>query len=130
MNSNIFERKSFLDGNWIPSDYSDRFTCSYSGENLILKVNLNRASANEVDSLKKYIKNLPIKDLKSVIIDFRNCSFIDSTFLSAIINFSKLTRADIRLVVADRRQLTLFKITKLDSLFNIYLNIEQALVQS
>lgn len=127
MNSNLFERKSFLEGNWVTANLSDYFSTHTSNENIILTVNLLRATANESDSLKKYLGNFPSENTKSVIVDLSKCNFVDSTFLSSIITYNKTTNANIKLIVSDRRQLTIFKITKLDSLFKIYLSLDQAL---
>jgi anti-anti-sigma regulatory factor len=127
MNSNLYERKSFLEGNWMSTNAEELFSKSYSGQNLILKVNLHRASANEASSLKKYLAKNPIQNNKKLIIDFGSCLFIDSTFLSTIISYRNNNNLEIKLVVPNRKQLTLFKITKLDSLFKIYLSLDQAL---
>ena len=49
MNSNIFERKNFLDGNWIMTNPSEILSTEIIGQNIILKVNLLRATAGEAD---------------------------------------------------------------------------------
>ena len=127
MNSNLFERKNYIDRNLISTNISDWISTKTSNENIILKVNLLRATANEANYLKKYFDEIPIHNEKSVIIDLSKCNFIDSTFLSSIIIFNKKTNTEIKLVVSDSRQLTIFKITKLDLLFNIYSSLDQAL---
>lgn len=127
MNSNLFERKSFLDGTWITANLSDYFSTHISGRNIIMTVNLLRATANESDELKKYLLSFPVKEVDSIIIDLSQCTFVDSTFLSSIISYNKMTAVPIKLVVSNRRQLTIFKITKLDCIFNIYSSLEQAL---
>ncbi len=130
MNSNLFERKNFLDGNWMTRNISEYFSVNTSEENVIIKINLLRATANEAESLKKYLSRLPLQGTKSTIIDFSDCNFVDSTFLSNIITYNKTTDSEIKIVVANTRQLTIFKITKLDSLFNIYLSLDQAITHS
>ena len=127
MNSNLFERKTFLEENWISADMTTHFTKQYLGGNLVLKMNLNRASAYEADAFKQYLKRNPIKNVEKLILDFSTCSFIDSTFLSVIINLKKNSNYEINLVVSNKRQLTLFKITRLNSLFKIYSTLDQAL---
>lgn len=127
MNSNIFERKTFLDGNWIMTNPSEIFSIEIIGQNIILKVNLLRATANEANSLKKYFSKFPLNSVKNVIVDLTECNFVDSTFLSAIISFNKSTKSEVKLVVSDKRQLTIFKITKIDSLFKIYLSLDKAM---
>ena len=127
MNSNIFERKTFLEENWLSADTSNHFIRQYSNGILILKMNLNRASAYEADLFKKFLVANPIENAERVILDFSSCSFIDSTFLSLIINLKKQTNVEINLVVSNRRQLTLFKITRLNSIFKIFSTLDQAL---
>ena len=127
MNSNIFERKTFLEENWISADMTNQFTRQHISGNLVLKINLSRASAYEADVFKQHLAANPITNVDRVILDFSTCSFIDSTFLSVIINLKKNSNFEINLVVSNKRQLTLFKITRLNSLFKIYSNLDQAL---
>jgi anti-sigma B factor antagonist len=127
MNSNLFERKTFLDGNLIMTNSSDIFSSEIIGQNIILKVNLLRATANEADLLKKQFNKLSKNSPKQIIVDLRSCSFVDSTFLSTIISFSKTIDAEIKLVVSNKKQLTIFRITKIDSLFKIFPTIDEAI---
>ncbi len=127
MNTNLFERKNFLEGNWITTQMSDYFTSDTINNSIIVEVDLLRATAYEAESLLQYCSKLPSKDVSKVIFNLSKCSFVDSTFLSSIIKYSKGVNAEVKLVVANKRQLSIFKITKLDALFNIYSTIGQAL---
>ena len=126
MNSNIFERKAFIDGNYIAANEQNIFSSNSLNNNLVLSVNLLRATANETDMFKSFLTKQSFAKSKSVIFDLRSCSFVDSSFLSCIICFNNENKANVKLVVADRRQLTIFKITKLDSIFKIYTSIDNA----
>ena len=126
MNSNIFERKAFIDGNYIAGNEQNIFSSEIFRNSLILKVNLLRATANETDLFKNFLAKYSTTSSNSIVFDLRNCSFVDSSFLSCIISFNNKNRANVKLVVADTRQLTIFKITKLDAIFNIYTNLENA----
>jgi anti-anti-sigma regulatory factor len=128
MNSNLFERKNFLDTNWMTTNISDYFSLESINETMIIKVNLLRATANEADSMSKYLSKIQPQNNHPFIIDLSKCNFIDSTFLSGIISFNKKTETQIKLVITDTRQLAIFRITKLDSLFRIYSSLESALV--
>jgi anti-anti-sigma factor len=128
MNSNLFERKNFLEGTWITTKISECFTSNTIDSCIVVKVNLLRATASEADSLSKYFSKLPSKNISKVVLDLSECTFVDSTFLSSIIKYNKMSKAEVKLVVADKRQLSIFKITKLDALFNIYATVDQALV--
>ncbi len=127
MNSNIFERKSFIDGNYISGNNQDIFSSKIFKNRLVLKVNLLRATANETELFKNFLSKHSESINNSIILDLSNCNFVDSTFLSSIISFNKKYDVNMKLVVADTRQLTIFKITKLDSIFNIYTDIENAI---
>jgi anti-anti-sigma regulatory factor len=128
MNRHLFDRKNFLEHNWMTPNMSEYFSFDKKNENMIVKVNLLRATSTEADSMKKYLFRVNTENNHPIIIDLSSCNFVDSTFLSSIISFNKSSDIKIKLVVADKRQLTIFKITKLDSLFNIYDNLNSALV--
>lgn len=127
MNSNIFERKTFMEGNYISANNSKIFSKEIINNNIVLKVNLLRATANESGILKSYLSKIILPVKNSIIFDLSQCSFVDSSFLSCIISFNKEKSIKIKLVVSDSRQLAIFKITKLDSLFNIYTTLESAI---
>jgi anti-anti-sigma regulatory factor len=127
MNSNLFERKNFLDGTWMRTNIDNYFSLETYSQNSVLKVNLLRATANESDALKKFLKKMSSHISENLIIDLSETSFIDSTFLSSIISYGNRNKYKIKLIVADRRQLAIFKITKIDSLFSIYSSLDQAL---
>ena len=127
MNSNIFERKNFMDGNYISANNEKVFSKKLLEKNIVLKVNLLRATANESDMFKSYLSKISFSVTNSIIFDLSSCTFVDSSFLSCIISFNKEHSTNIKLVVSDERQLTIFRITKLDSLFNIYTTLESAI---
>ena len=128
MNSHLFDRKKFLENNWMAPNISEYFSFDKKNKKMVVKVNLLRATATEANSMKKYLFRVNTENHHPIIIDLSSCNFVDSTFLSSIISFNKSSDTQIKLVVADKRQLTIFKITKLDSLFNIYDNLNSALV--
>ena len=128
MNSHLFDRKNFLENTWMAPNISEYFSFNNTNENTVVKVNLLRATATEADSMKKYLFRVNTEINQPIIIDLSSCNFVDSTFLSSIITFNKSSDTQIKLVVADKRQLAIFKITKLDSLFNIYESLDRALV--
>lgn len=128
MNQHLFDRKNFLENNFMTPNISNNYSFNKKNDNLVVKVNFMRATASEADSMKKYLLRVNKESNQPIIIDLSSCNFVDSTFLSSIISFNKSFDKQIKLVVADKRQLTIFKITKLDSLFNIYDSLERALI--
>ncbi len=128
MNRHLFDRKNFLENNWMAPNISEYFSFNKKNEKMVVKVNLLRATATEANLMKKYLFRVNTENNQLIIIDLSSCNFVDSTFLSSIISFNKSSETQIKLVVADKRQLTIFKITKLDSLFNIYESLDSAIV--
>jgi anti-anti-sigma regulatory factor len=126
METNLFERKEFLNQPWISTNSINMFTKSEINQKTIVHINLLRATANETDSFKDFLKVLLVNSKNNLIFDLSICTFIDSTFLSTIIAFNKNYKQKVDIVVKDLRQLTIFKITKLDKIFDIYSNLETA----
>lgn len=128
METNLFERKEFLSQPWISQNSTNMFTKTEINQNTIVHVNLLRATANESEFFKDFLKVFENNSGNKVIFDLSVCSFIDSTFLSAIITFNKTYKSKVDIVVKDMRQLTIFKITKLDKIFDIHSDIEAATI--
>lgn len=129
MNSNTFARKAYLNNTLIGTDISGFLSHTQNKHSLIVDIDLLRATANEADMLKEYLESLPIVENKSVVINLDKCTFIDSTFLSAIIRFNKKNaqlKNSVKLVISDVRQFSIFKITKIDTIFDIYPTLEEA----
>ena len=131
MNSNTFARKTYLNNNWISTSSNEFLSHIKNKKSLIIDVDLMRATANEADKLKEYLENLNLKENNQIIINLDKCTFVDSTFLSTIICFSKKNAKlnnGIKLVVSDIRQFSILKITKIDTIFDIFSTLDEALV--
>lgn len=79
------------------------FEKQLSGNVLIEKVNLLRATFVEAGIIKKKLLDDIKLNNKKIIVDISNCDFIDSTFLGAMVVSLRRTRetgGDIRLVIA------------------------------
>lgn len=128
METNLFERKEFLSQPWISHNLNNMFTKTENNQNTIVHVNLLRATANESENFRDFLKVFENNSKNKIIFDLSVCSFIDSTFLSALITFNKNYKSKVDIVVKDVRQLTIFKITKLDKIFDIHSNLESATI--
>ncbi len=131
MNSNTFARKTYLNNNWISTSSNEFLSHIKNKKSLIVDVDLMRATANEADKLKEYLENLNLEENNQIVINLNKCSFVDSTFLGTIIQFSKKNDKidnNIKLVISDIRQFSIFKITKIDTIFDIYSTLDEALV--
>ncbi len=128
MNTNIFERKKFLTK--IPVEITDNiFNISRTNNFIVVNVNLVRATANEAEDLKELLNQLTLQKENIVVINLSKSTFIDSTFLSAIVSFNKKIKnghKSIRLIVKNQRQFALLRITKIDTIFKIYPTLEEA----
>ena len=79
------------------------FEKQLSGDVLIEKVNLQRATLVEANIMKKRLLDDIQLNNKNIIIDISKCDFIDSTFLGALVVSLKRTRetgGDIKMVIA------------------------------
>ena len=129
MNLNTFERKTFLTSPLNDTESNSIFNITKNNNNIIVNVNLERATANESEELKEQLNQLSINGENSVIINLSKSTFIDSTFLSVIVSFNKknkFKKNGIKLIVKDPRQSTILRITKIDTIFKIYSTIEEA----
>ncbi len=128
MNTNTFERKTFLNSSALDVESNSLFFINTKNNSLIVSVNLERATANEAEQFKNYLNRQAISSENSLIIDLSKTTFIDSTFLSTIVSFNKknkFKKDGIKLIVKDPRQSTILKITKIDTIFKIYSTLEE-----
>ena len=90
--------------------------------------------AGEVDlytapEFKQQLLDVIGKGAKSVIVDFSNTTFIDSTTLGVLVGGVKRLRTNegqLSLVCSDRNITKIFEITGLDKVFTIYPTREEA----
>lgn len=98
---------------------------------LIEKVNLIRATLLEANIMKqRLLENIQLNN-KNIIVDLSSCTFIDSTFLGALVVSMKKARAtggDIRIVIASSSAIgELLNITGFLRVFEKYTSIEDAI---
>lgn len=99
------------------------------GEILTLRVENDRidaASAIEFkDQMRAAAQNLP----QRVILDLRNVTFVDSSGLGAIVNAKKTMGAKTQFDLCGLNGAVdkVFKLTRMDSVFDIYSRLDQAL---
>jgi anti-anti-sigma factor len=106
------------------------FQKQMSGDVLIEKVNLLRATIVEVSIMKKRLFEYIHLSKKKIIVDISKCDFIGSTFLGALIASLKRTRetgGDIKIVVGRSVVKDVVGFTGFLQVFEIYDSIEDAL---
>jgi anti-anti-sigma factor len=99
---------------------------------LVVLVELERATVVDVDDFKIVMQAAIDSGNKKFIVDLSECEFIDSTFLSALVTIlKKITKedGDLKLVGLKPPVKSMFELTRLSQIFEIYGNGDEA-VQS
>jgi anti-anti-sigma factor len=105
------------------------FEKQLSGDVLIEKVNLVRATFVEASIMKKRLLDDINLSKKKIIVDIHKCDFIDSTFLGVLVVSLKRTRATggvIKLVTATFTG-GIINLDGYQRIFEIYASVEDAL---
>jgi anti-anti-sigma factor len=100
------------------------------GSILIEVVDLDRATLIDVEEFKKLLFQDIQTGWRKIIIDISECEFIDSTFLGIIVvALKEITelRGKLRLVGIQPEVKTMFQLTKMNRIFEIFENREDAL---
>jgi anti-anti-sigma factor len=106
------------------------FEKQMSGEILIEKVNLQRATTVEASIMKKRLFEDIHLYKKKIIVDISKCDFVDSTFLGALVVALKRTRetgGDIKIVIGTSVVKKTLSITGFLRVFENYSSVEDAL---
>jgi len=96
------------------------------------KVLLNisgRLNATSAQVLKTKLKQLVDAQKTEFILDMSAVSFIDSSGLSSLVSGLKLTRERggwLKLAGVNEQVASIFKVTQLDKVFELYPNVEEA----
>ena len=107
------------------------FEKQLSGDILIEKVNLQRATLVEASTMKKRLFDDIKLNNKKIIVDISKCDFIDSTFLGVLV--ASLTRTieiggDIKIVIASSSLAEgIVNNSGILRVFEIYTSVEDAL---
>lgn len=99
------------------------------GDVLVEIVNMNRASLNEAEILKKKLDVRIGVGYNKIIVDLSQCEFIDSTFLGVLVSSLKKTvklNGDLRLVGFQPPVKSMFELTRLYKVFEAYPDRKEA----
>ena len=108
--------------------YQD-FIKEESGDVIIEKVNLTRATLKEADEFKQALANDIDSGRKKIVVDLTDCEFIDSTFLgSLVVSLKKITSlgGDLRLVGFQPAVHSMFELTRMYRVFESFKTREEA----
>jgi anti-anti-sigma factor len=95
----------------------------------IVNLNVSRATMELAASFGKFLTNIVNKNHKKIVVNLAPCEFFDSTILGVLVNNLKKARAvkgDLRIVWTDDSEYSLIHITKMNGVFKIFNNLDDA----
>ncbi len=96
----------------------------------IVKLNMMRATIKEAQEFKKTLQSVYQNNYNKIIIDFSDCSFVDSSVIGVIVTFSKelkIKGGEIKNIIHEGAILNMFAQTGLEKIIRHYPNREIAL---
>ena len=97
----------------------------------IINVQLYSANLEKALPLRDYLLKMVKDDKKNFIIDLSHTEYIDSTFLGSLVFvLKKLKQVDGKIVLIlgnSSKATTMFEITNMNKVFEVYENVEEAL---
>ena len=96
----------------------------------VLRLPMERLDAAAAPEFKARLSEEISEDMRLIIVDFSEVAFVDSTGLGAIVSLLKMMPRDGKLAVAglNSSTLRLFQLTRLDRVFEIFDDVEEARV--
>ena len=131
------ESKEF---NQAPAEYikdknmpaSNTFAHLLYGDVSVVSVSIARATMNIASEFKDYLNTLIEGNNPKIVIDLSECEFVDSTVLGVLVSSLKKAMSndgDVRIVWGDNTESSMFYITRMDKVFKLFDNLQDA-VQS
>jgi anti-sigma B factor antagonist len=96
----------------------------------VIHVYLIRATLAKAVSFKEFVGEIIQSGGVKLIIDLSGCEYIDSTFLGALVALLKKVNAlngDLRLVYNKEMPSLMFVLTRMDKVFKIFPNLQEAI---
>jgi anti-sigma B factor antagonist len=99
------------------------------GDFVILHVGESRVDATNSSELQKYVSSLVDKGDGKFVLDLSSVLFMDSCGLAGLIPIANVLPEDGRLLIAGLHHKVeqIFRLTKLNTIFNIYPSVDDAL---
>ena len=101
------------------------FTATNVEDVEIVKINLQRATSVDSNKFKTFVMELLDLNKNKIVVDFSECDFIDSTFLSVLVTaLKKIVQkdGDLRLTGLNKSASTMFTLTGMNKVFKIFSN--------
>ena len=98
------------------------------GKVAVIKIGEKRLDAVNATNLRNYVADLINKGRDKIVVDLTGLDFMDSSGLGAIVACKKLTGDEgyLRVAGAQGAVQELFRITRMDKLFQSYNTVEEA----
>jgi anti-anti-sigma factor len=106
------------------------FSFEIKDEITVINILLNRATLAKAVTFKEYIGELIAKGSNKLVIDLSTCEYVDSTFLGAMVALLKKVNSingDLRLVYNKEMPSLVFVLTRMDKVFKVFPNLEEAM---
>ena len=106
------------------------FSKEISEDVLIVVINLKRATITESDEFRKILLKDIADGWKKIVIDFKNCTFMDSTFLgSLVLGLKEIAKVggDLRIAEAHGDSQEIIELTGTSRIFQTFKTKEEAI---
>ncbi len=98
------------------------------GKYLVIHLDEKKIGVNNVANIKKSIMEAIETAGDSIVLDFSNVDYVDSSGLGLLLSLQKKVGSkDLRLAGMNSSIVSLLKLTKLDTVFKIFDSIDEAL---
>jgi anti-anti-sigma factor len=107
------------------------FEKEYSGDIVIITVNISRATVKEAHEFKRFIEDEIKKKKLKIIIDLSPCDFIDSTFIGVlVVTLKKLADigGELRIIEPPSIAHTILTVTGTLNIFNTHKTKSEAIM--
>ncbi len=107
------------------------FEKEYSGDIVVITVNISRATVKEAHDFRKFIDDEIKKKKLKIIIDLSPCDFIDSTFIGVlVVTLKKLADigGELRIIEPPSIAHTILTVTGTLNIFNIHKTKSEAIM--
>ena len=106
---------------------------NYKNDVLVIEVDLFRASVADAVKFRNVLDKEMTNGYKNIIVDLSKCSFIDSSFIGALIvtlKKLKLIDGELKLIITNKMIQNAVHLSKTVDIFNTYYTVDEALNNS
>lgn len=106
------------------------FDYKKTGDVLVVKFNLNRATGKDSEVFKNELNKFIDEGWVQIVLEMKNCHFVDSTFLSAILicyKKVKLVGGNLAVSSLNNEVASVIELTGVKKFFSIYPSLKDAI---